>query len=109
MYPTLFLKPTNKKTQPKAVNLSQLPSVTKSSSGHNKMSTSTPTVTHFSPTRKPGKKAVKRQKVRKFIRHSLPKGISITENYKEVDKNNKISLAKSSNMVAKEIIALFNT
>ena len=109
IYPTLFLKPTSKKTQPKPVNPSKLSSVTKSSSTQNKTSTSTPSVPHFSPTRKPGKKAVKRQKVRKFIRHSLPKSISITENYKEVDKNNKISLAKSSNIVAKEIIALFNT
>lgn len=74
---------------------------------YNKTSTSTPNMPHFSPTRKPAKKDMKKKKVRKFIRHSLPKSISITENYNEVDKNNKISLAKSSNIVAKEIIALF--
>jgi len=62
-----------------------------------------PEISHFSPTPRPKRSG----KGKKFFRHSLP--LSIVDNYKDIEVKNKKLVAKSSDKIAEEIIALFKS
>ena len=64
-----------------------------------------PELPHFSPTPRPKRSG----KGKKFFRHSLPAPLSIVDNYKEIEVKNKKLLAKSSDKIAEEIIAMFKS
>jgi len=64
---------------------------------------------HFSPT--PIGKTPRPKRIgKKFFRHSLPAApLSIVENYNDIEVKNKKLLAKSSDKIAEEIIAMFKS
>ena len=64
-----------------------------------------PDLPHFSPTPRPKRSG----KGKKFFRHSLPAELSIVDNYNEIEVKNKKLLAKSSDKIAEEIIAMFKS
>ena len=64
-----------------------------------------PDLFHFSPTPRPKRNG----KGKKFFRHSLPAPLSIVDNYKDIEVKNKKLLAKSSDKIAEEIIAMFKS
>ena len=62
-------------------------------------------VFHFSPTPRPKRNG----KGKKFFRHSLPAPLTIVDDFNKIEENNKKQLAKSSDKVAEEIIAMFKS
>ena len=72
---------------------------------HNKELEEDPDISHFSPTPRPKRNG----KGKKFFRHSLPAPLSIVDNYKDIEVKNKKLLAKSSDKIAEEIIAMFKS